>query len=108
MRWRIYYEDGTTFSDRDGDAFHAPPAGAQVIAREDATAPRGFRLLHGATGHKEAFYWKHETWQPCDLAGAWDYLLMHIGPKAIIWGRTIRDEDFYSLKARAMREGLGE
>jgi hypothetical protein len=108
MRWRIYYEDGSTFSDRDGDAFHAPPAGVQVIAREDPSSPRGFRLLHGAAGHRDAFYWKAGDWYGCDMAGLWDHLLMYVGPKAILLGRTIRNEDFYSIKARAMREGLGE
>jgi hypothetical protein len=30
MLWRIYYDDGATFSDEDGSAFDAPRTGGSV------------------------------------------------------------------------------
>lgn len=102
MRWRVYYADGSTYSDRDGDAFHAPTAGVQVVVME---TPSGAPLRYG----KDAYYWREDVgWQACDTPGLWDYLLMYVGPKAILIGRSIRDEDFWRILERAQREGLGD
>jgi len=35
VKWRIYYENGTTFSDLDGDFFDAPTYGVLAIACDD-------------------------------------------------------------------------
>lgn len=104
MRWRIYYEDGTTYSDRDGSPFDALPAGAEVIAYEDPTSPTGFKLMHGKRG---IFIWRDDSWHNVDDAGMWDYLLLTRGPKAIVVGRTMRDPAFWAMVARAADEGLG-
>lgn len=106
MRWRIYYADGSTFSDRDGTPFEAPPAGAIVVAVEAANA-QGFTLDHG-DANKGNFYWRPDVgWQCCDMAGLWDYLLLYRGPKAVLLGRSLRDSDFWAIIARAGKEGLG-
>lgn len=104
MRWRIYYGDGSTFTDRDGSAYDAPPSNAQVLAVEDSQAPTGFALWHG----KDAYYWNPDFgWIGCDYAGMWDYLLMYRGPKALLFGRSLRDDAFWAIVERAGREGLG-
>ena len=38
MRWRIYYCDGTTFSDEAGPAEPAPCDGVMVVVQRDLTA----------------------------------------------------------------------
>ncbi len=82
MRWRIYYADGTTYSDRQGEPFYAPPNDVQVVCREIKAAP-GFQALRG----NDAYYWRPDVgWNPCDQAGLWDYLLNYCGPKAVIFG----------------------
>ena len=103
MRWKIYYGDGSTYSDRDGSPFYAPSINVQVIARELASSPTGFSLMHG----KDAYFWRENLgWNGCDQAGLWDYLLNTIGPKQVIFGRSIRDDVYWATVERASREGI--
>lgn len=103
-KWRIYYGDHSTYSDRDGSAFYAPSFNATVVVRPFNNV-RGYAL---ATA-KDAFFWddKNQWWNACDQAGLWDYLLMYKGPKAVIFGRSIRDKDYNDIVNRAADEGLG-
>ena len=50
LKWKIYYDDGSTYSDELGDPFEAPARGVQIIAIEH---PEVGRELLG----KEDFYW---------------------------------------------------
>jgi len=94
MNWRVYYGDGSTFSSGDGDPFHAPPSNVQVVSQDG-------KLQSG----KDAYYWKPEFgWQACDQAGLADYLMMYVGPKAILYGRTIRDEAYWGVRQRAKKD----
>ncbi len=99
MKFRIYYEDGATYS---GDPYLAIPSGAIIVAIEDVGANNGFRL----TKSKDAFFWKHDRWWGCDVLGLHDYLTMHIGPKAVLFGRTIRDDLYWEIVQRAIKEGI--
>lgn len=102
-RWRIYYDDGSTYSS-DRDPFFAPQTGVQVLVQEVPGGKIGFRPYHS----KDAYYYRDGRWFACDEAGMWDYLLMHRGPKAVIFGRSmVRDEDFWKVVRRAKTEGLG-
>ena len=94
MKWVIYYGDGSTYSDEDGDPYNAPPNNVQVVVD-------GGKIRFG----KDAFYWHPDIgWCATDNAGFWDHMLMYIGPKAVIFGRNIRNEDFWEIKARAKKE----
>ena len=101
MRWRIYYSDKEPYV---GDPFLAPQTGVQAIAQEDPGASRGYRVIVG----KDAFYWTPETgWRGCDEMGLWDYLMTFRGPKAVLFGRMARNEDYWATVRRAKNEGLG-
>ena len=103
LKWRIYYDDGSTFSWRDGTPFEAPPTGALVVAQESDRTERGFVLYF----HKEGWYWKPEFgWWCCDHAGMWDYLMMYRQPKAILFGRNVRDDHFWEVVKKAEKEGI--
>lgn len=94
MTWKIYYGDGSTFSNENGDPFHAPSHNVQAVNNNGKTR-------HG----KDAYYWHRDLgWKGCDIPGLWDYLLMYVGPKAVLLGRTIRDEDFWEIVKRAKVE----
>lgn len=96
LSWRIYYGDDSVFSDRDGSPFDAPSANVQVVVGAAG-------ILHS----KDAWVWRPDTgWRPCDTAGLWDYLLNYRGPKAVLFGRTIRDDHFWEIVKRAQRENL--
>ena len=92
--FRIYYGDGSTYS---GDPFEANPHNVTCVAVPG-------RLWHS----KDAYYWaKDQGWVPCDDWGMRDYLLNYIGPKAVLFGRNMRDEDYWKILNRAMEEGIG-
>ena len=78
MNWRIYYGDGSTFSDRDGSPYDAPPTNVQCVAVKSPISTEGKLLAHG----KHAYYWSFGLgWVGCDEPGMWDYLLNIKGPK---------------------------
>ncbi len=92
--WKLYYGGGLTYSNKDGDPFHAPPSNAQVVVSDG-----------GIQSGKTAYCWRTESgWNGCDTPGLWDYLLMYVGPKAIVFGRSIRDDEFWETMKRAMKE----
>ena len=100
MRFRIYYGDGSTFS---GDPFDAHPLDVQAIVNEEPSSPTGFVVRNGGS----AYVWREETWWDTDEAGMWDYLLTSRGPKAVLFGRTMRNDPYWAIVARAQKEGLG-
>jgi hypothetical protein len=100
MRWRIYYGDGSTFCDRDGDQWKAPATGVQVVAVEI----RGHvQLCHG----KNVYIWRDGLWIGCDEAGFYDYLMTPPEPKRVLFGRSIRTDSFWKIVERASKEGVG-
>lgn len=84
--WVVYYEDGTSFSWRDGVAHEAPRRGVLIVANLDKEVGR---VLH----HRADFYiWRHDQWLPSDKFGLMDYLLEPGFEKIVLWGRmTTRD-----------------
>ncbi len=98
-KFRIYYDDGSTYS---SDPYFAPSTGVQVVIQENITRSVGFDLFCG----KDAYYWKDGRWFQCDIPGMWDYLFMYVGPKAVLFGRTIQDDDFWNMVTHAKNEGL--
>ncbi len=82
IQWKIYYGDDSTYNSEDSSAYNVPPHNAQAIVTNGA-------IQSGKT----AYYWSPDNgWNGCDEAGLWDHLLMFKGPKAIVFGRTIRDD----------------
>ena len=88
----IYYGDGTVY---DGDPFHAVPHNVIAVKVE------GRPLWHS----RDYYYWhKDMGWVPCDEAGMWDYWLNYVGPKNVLFGRNIRDDDYWNIVKRAAEE----
>lgn len=89
--WKIYYSGGKTYSSEDGDAFHAPRVDVQVVVQDG-----------GIQSGKTAYFWNPEIgWNACDWPGLWDYLQSFDGPQSVIFGRSIRDEEFWETMKRA-------
>jgi hypothetical protein len=100
-RWRIFYSDGATFSDRDGGPQDAPVLGVIAIAQDPATGP--------AVEFQTDFYWWHHglgRWVGGDLYGRLQYELAP-GWKRVLCGQTIAADDYNRIVARAMGEGIG-
>lgn len=100
MWWRIYYADGTKFTDGEGTPYDAPAIGVVVITQADAT--NRFRTVTGD------FYvcWPW-GWEACDIFGLWDYLAS-AGPKTVKFGRTLSNEVYDRVYQTALREAYND
>ena len=96
MRFRIYYADGM-YSDTDGDIFDAPAWGVQFVT----TIGPGGRWW-GRYG--EDYYWLDgDIIEGGDLGGLFDYL-QRPGPRKVLFGRTIPDDQWSVLTERALHD----
>lgn len=102
MRWRVYYDSGSTYSDEDGPPELAPCLGVVVIAQIDRDVGR--ELLC----RKHFYYWERGKWWPCgDLHtpgdggfGLYDYLTRP-GWRKVLTGRNVEHAVFSSTFERA-------
>ncbi len=94
LRWRVWYDDGSSFSDLEGEPHEAPGRGVQVVVQAD---PRtGRRGISGA----DYYIWKGDRWFGVDLFGLWDYLSA-TGLKVVKFGRYIERSRFEDILRRA-------
>lgn len=105
-QWRIYYDDGSTFSWLDGSPEDAPPEGVICIVGYKHSGKR--YIAHGGAidspskGYAQFYCFDLETqeWWGMDYAGLLDRLrrnLIH----AFKEGRSIPDERFQAIMQRA-------
>lgn len=94
ISWIVFYDDRTTFSNKDGMPWQAPPVGVQVLLQIDAN---GKWVLYT---QDKAYCWEWRSpneWVPVDDVGISDYLFTHRGPKAILFGRWTSDANYESI-----------
>ena len=88
-RWKLHYDDGTTFSDRDGSPSEAPVLGVQVIAQA-AGSDIGRLIVQ-----RRDYYWYDDgEWFGGDLFGLFDYLSRSQGRSIVKFGRAVSQEVF--------------
>lgn len=102
MDYTIYYGNESTYTSDDGPPEQAPKRGVQVIIQgtEDGTDPE----LLGAMG----YYWwdfEHDLWLSGDVFGFYDYMIQP-GEKVVLFGRTLTNKEYQSIRDRAIQEGL--
>lgn len=95
-RWKIYYRDGSTFSDADGDAAAAPAGGVECVVHYDEDNRR--RIAYN--GYAYIF---EGFWYGTDDAGFWQYML-EPGAKVVKFGRMANDHAFRAIMSRADNE----
>lgn len=93
MEWRIFYDDGSTFSDEDGTPEQAPARGVIAIVCRDPVA----RWV--VCSRFDYYVWRGE-WFGVDIFGLFDYLV-DPGWKGVTFGRTIANEEFRKIHTRA-------
>lgn len=97
MNWKIYYDDGSTYSNQNGEIFFAPGQGVEVISYEDTEVGR--RILHRAD-----YYWPTEFgFGFGDMFALYEYLLSP-GPKKVLFGKTISDCQFQNILKAAIAD----
>ena len=89
MKWKIFYEDGTTFTDQDGTPFEAPTSGVLVVICENDEVGRV--LVYGQSYY---FWWQeHGQWWAGNIIGMFDYL-NRPGAKKVLFGREVPGKDW--------------
>jgi hypothetical protein len=103
MRFRIYYDDGSTFDgETEADAVNARAYGVIIIAMENPAKAKGFGVIKG----RDMYIWKHGRFWANDESGFYDYLFHHRGVRVVLFGRTIDEDAYNAICSRAMTEGV--
>lgn len=96
--WRLYYGDGSTFSDDDGLPGAAPAVNVQAIAQQADIA------IGRKTVSRYDFYWFDAgEWFGGDLFGLFDYL-QRAGAAVVKFGRAIPRLTFEAILNRAVTD----
>jgi hypothetical protein len=98
IQWVIWYADGSSFSNLDGEPHEAPRWGALCIAAY--SGEHGRMIWHGT----DYYGWIGE-WVSFDAAGLLDYLGNHPGPtKIVLIGRHVPPDVFHKVYSLAERD----
>ena len=103
MNWRIYYGDGSTFSEEDGTPAHAPGRNVQAIVLRYPSVEGQRIILQGFDYYTwdEGGIW--DGWNGRDEGGLYDYL-GEPGFKVVKQGRTIPDEKYHEILEAAIND----
>lgn len=99
MKWKIYYEDSSTYCDLDGPVFDAPGNGVIAIAQEH---PIGGRQILAKNNH---YWWRGEKigWLYGDLFGMYDYQIIK-GPQKVIHGRMTTNNLYQDIIKKVLED----
>lgn len=95
--WKIFYDGGGTFSNRDGSPQEAPARGVQVIIQ---SSDRVGRAVVRSSDYY-IFSARCGGWEGVDIFGLWDYLASP-GFKVVKFGRTIGNQEWNDVLIRAV------
>jgi len=102
VKWKIYYGNGSTFSDQDGTPWGAPGLDVQVIVMADKN--HGWRTQAG----DDYYVWDNrgeETrWWGVDIFGLFEYLFTQPGHKCALAGKRITSKEFDAIFKRASED----
>lgn len=102
MNWRIYYADGTTFDDTQGEPADASGLGIIVIVQKHPDSREGSYLQHRA----DYYIWADQRWWACDLFRLWQYWFMqkYSHPKVSLAGETIQNDLYLKIVQTAKND----
>lgn len=95
--WRIYYADGSIFSNLDGLPEDAPPTG--VICIKQLSAENRWELQ----AISDYYIWNGKEWWRADAPGFWLYMFRP-GLKIVKFGENLQDFEFQRMMARARED----
>ena len=104
FKWRLHYEDGSTFSDTDGAPHDSPPWGVVAVS-QPAAYPQGEKAL---VGNGDVYLYREDLgyWHEVGDSGLVDHL-SHYGHliTCIRPGRWMpRRDEFFALWERVRDE----
>lgn len=93
-RWKLWYSDGSSYSELDGPPERAPAFGVQVITQQNEETGRYNQCMD------DFYVWRKGRWFGCDKIGLIDYLA-HEAPCIVRFGRTEPNDVFYRILKKA-------
>lgn len=101
--WKIYYTDGSVFSNEDGEPWDAPRTGVQiVVVPDDELGRRCIDKEDYVCWHDDA-----QTWVGHDLSGLFQYLDAPGCIKVVLRGYYLPRSKWMEIHKRAIHdEGL--
>lgn len=99
--WRIYYDDGSTYSSDDGSPLDAPALGFICAVGRDELGDR--YIMHGW----DHYQWDLDSkqWWGMDLQGLFDRLIQN-KVFAYKMGRTVTKTQWQAIMQRAHEESI--
>lgn len=93
MSWKVFYSDGSTFSDRDGGPSEAPKSGVQVVHVEDGRCGRRVLKL------VDYYVWSPTLTRWIDCADAPSVLLRASREPwvVVLYGEYLREAEFEKI-----------
>lgn len=95
--WKIYYGDGSTYTDTDGPPESAPCGRVIAVAFYDDDNRR--RVCHQA----DYYTWDGKRWYSADASGFWQYM-QEPGIKIVKFGREIGDLQYRAVMTAALND----
>jgi hypothetical protein len=99
IEWRIYYGDGSTFSNLDGEVWEAPRRYVQLVRQRHPE--KGSVILHGSMNDYVYYCWHGDQWRPHTQMGFEQYMDAPGRFKVRLCGYWIEDDAFKALMVKA-------
>lgn len=102
LQWRIWYADGSTFSNLEGEPWEAPANRVLLIRQRDPQATGGTSRVQG----KDYYLWKNGKW----LEVTYDALIFYWfiekfdHPRACLAGEMVDNDAWVSIVKAAMAD----
>ena len=94
MRWCIFYSNGLTFCEAQGDAKDAPPVGVIAVVQDHIQPPQ---VLH----QSDFYWWRDGHWWAGDIFGFLDQAARY-GATWVKQGEMIQPPMYQDIMARAV------
>lgn len=91
IEWKIYYGDGSTFSNLEGNPEDAPCGNVQRIAYYDEDGRR-------RQAHDRDYYIYDKNWYAADIIGFYQYM-SEPGFKIVKFGRMLPDSKYREISS---------
>lgn len=107
IEWRIYYVDGSDYSNEDGPAWLARKGGVAAIAVRDPAV--GYIILTGSQEYDFFCYdaeWDCPVWRNSNAFGFNDYM-KEPGMRLVLFGGWMPNHEWQAFKGRIQDE-LGD
>lgn len=96
-KYKIFYGDGSTYSNKTGPPERAPKRNVQAITVEDDVIGRRIEATN------DYYIYTTHSWRGCDNFGLFDYLI-EPGVKLVLFGRSLSDSEYKAIRDVATKD----